>query len=120
MTGQSGTYEGCKPTLLYPLPADSLMARSPSHKSEITGLQHDLQGFMQEANVAGVPADLAAYVRLVDQLLRHWQQQVAVAIKFYDVYFRTLRIADVAEERATPAAVSVGWRWFRQLSPPRR
>lgn len=107
MTGQSGTYEGCKPTLLYPLPADSLMARSPSHKSEITGLQHDLQGFMQEANVAGVPADLAAYVRLVDQLLRHWQRQGAVAIKFYDVFSY---IADSRRGRGTSDPSSCfGW-----------
>jgi uncharacterized protein len=87
-------------TLLYPLPAGHLMARSPRHKSDITDLQHDLRGFLKEANLTAVPADLAAYIRFIDQTLRSWHKEGAVAVKFFDAYLRTLRIADVPEARA--------------------
>ncbi len=40
-------------TLLYPLPADHLMARSPSHKADIAEAQKDLQGFLTEADLPG-------------------------------------------------------------------
>ncbi len=87
-------------TLLYPLPADHLMARSPSHKADITGAQKDLQGFLRDARLTAAPPDLAAYVRFIDDTLRRWQKQGAVAVKFYDAYLRTLRIADVPETQA--------------------
>jgi predicted TIM-barrel fold metal-dependent hydrolase len=87
-------------TLLYPLPADRLMARSPSHTADITEAQKDLQGFIAEAGLPAVPADLSGYVRFVDDTLRRWQKQGAVAVKFWDAYLRTLRIADVPEARA--------------------
>jgi hypothetical protein len=87
-------------TLLYPLPADHLMARSPGHKADITDLQRDLRGFLKEADLTAVPADLNAYIGFVDQTLRRWQQQGAVAVKFFDAYLRTLRIAEVPEARA--------------------
>jgi uncharacterized protein len=87
-------------TLLYPLPADHLMARSPGHKDDISRLQRDLQGFLKEADLTALPPDLTAYVRFIDQTLRHWQKQGAVAVKFFDAYLRTLRIADVSETRA--------------------
>ncbi len=87
-------------TLLYPLPADQLMARSPSHKTDIAEAQQDLQGLLTEAGLRAMPADLAGYVRFVDDTLRRWQKQGAVAVKFWDAYLRTLRIADVPEARA--------------------
>jgi hypothetical protein len=87
-------------TLLYPLPADHLMARSPSHKEDIAEAQKDLQGFLTEAGFPGVPADLPGYVRFINDTLRRWQKQGAVAVKFYDAYLRTLRIADVPETQA--------------------
>jgi predicted TIM-barrel fold metal-dependent hydrolase len=87
-------------TLLYPLPADHLMARSPSHKGDIAGAQKDLHGFLTDAGLTAIPADLAAYVRFIDDTLRRWQKQGAVAVKFYDAYLRTLRIADVPEAQA--------------------
>ena len=86
--------------LLYPLPADHLMARSPSHKADIEEAQQDLQGFLTEAGLPGAPADLSGYVRFIDDTLRRWQKQGAVAVKFYDAYLRTLRIADVPETQA--------------------
>jgi uncharacterized protein len=87
-------------TLLYPLPADHLMARSPSHKTDIAEAQKDLQGFLTEAGLPAAPADLSGYVRFIDDTLRRWQKQGAVAVKFWDAYLRTLRIADVPETRA--------------------
>lgn len=88
-------------TLLYPLRADHLMARSPSHEADITAAQKDLQRFLKEAGVSGIPPDLTAYLRFIDDTLRRWQKQGAVAVKFYDAYLRTLRIADVPEARAS-------------------
>lgn len=87
-------------TLLYPLPANHLMERSPSHKTDITKAQHDLQAFLKEGGLAESPADLPSYIRFVDATLRRWQQQGAVGIKFWDAYLRTLRIADVPERQA--------------------
>jgi uncharacterized protein len=87
-------------TLLYPLPADHLMARSPSHKTDIAEAQKDLQGFLTEAGLPAAPADLSGHVRFIDDTLRRWQKQGAVAVKFWDAYLRTLRIADVPETRA--------------------
>lgn len=86
--------------LLYPLPADHLMARSPSHKTDIADIQKDLQGVLEGARFTAVPPDLTGYVRFVDDTLRRWQKQGAVAVKFIDAYFRTLRIADVPEPKA--------------------
>ena len=87
-------------TLLYPLPAEHLMARSPGHREDISDIQQDLQRFLTEGGAPAIPPDLTAYVRFVDDTLRRWQKQGAVAVKFYDAYLRTLRIADVPEAQA--------------------
>ena len=87
-------------TLLYPLPADHLMARSPSHKADIAEAHKELQRFLTEAGLPAAPADLSGYVRFIDDTLRRWQKQGAVAVKFWDAYLRTLRIADVPETQA--------------------
>jgi len=86
--------------LLYPLAADHLMARSPSHKADITEAQENLQTSFRETDLNSAPADLLGYVRFVDATLRRWQRQGAVGIKFWDAYLRTLRIADVPESQA--------------------
>lgn len=88
-------------TLLYPLPADALMARSPTHKTDIANVQNQLHGFLKGAGIDAVPRDLAGYLRVVGDMVRRWQQQGAVAVKFQDAYLRTLRIADVPETRAS-------------------
>ena len=88
-------------TLLYPLPAEHLMSRSPSHQTTITNLQKDLQRFLQEGDFGSVPKDLAGYVRVMNTLLGRWQKQGAVAVKFQEAYRRTLRIADVPEGQAS-------------------
>jgi predicted TIM-barrel fold metal-dependent hydrolase len=88
-------------TLLYPLPAERLKERSPSHDRDISEIQADLRRFLKESGREELPADLPGYVRFVDETLRSWQAQGAVAVKFWDAYLRTLRIADVPEARAT-------------------
>jgi predicted TIM-barrel fold metal-dependent hydrolase len=87
-------------TLLYPLPADSLMARSPKHQSGTAAIQKNLAVFMKEAGRDGPPADLPGYVRFVDETLARWRDHGAVAVKFWDAYLRTLVFEDVPEERA--------------------
>lgn len=86
--------------LMFPLPADRLMERSPVHKDGIAEAQSDLRGFLKEAGLGRSPGDLPAYVRFLDETLRRWQREGAVGIKFWDAYLRTLRIADVPASQA--------------------
>jgi predicted TIM-barrel fold metal-dependent hydrolase len=76
------------------------MERSPSHEQDIGEAQKDLLRFLAETGVGAVPADLPGYLRFVDNTLSRWQKEGAVAVKFFDAYLRTLRIADVPEARA--------------------
>jgi hypothetical protein len=87
-------------TLLYPLPAEHLMERSPAHRTGIAGVQERLTGLLGKVELREAPRDLAGYVRFIDAVLRRWQTDTAVAVKFWDAYLRTLRIADVDEQRA--------------------
>ena len=87
--------------LLYPLPAEHLMALSPSHKTDISEAQKYLHGLFKEANLVEQQLDLPTYIRFVNDTLRRWQTQGAVGIKFWDAYLRTLRIADVPASEAT-------------------
>jgi hypothetical protein len=85
---------------LYPVAAPHLMERSPSHDADIAEAQKDLHRFLAEANLKTVPSDLPGYVKFVDDTLSRWQTEGAVAVKFWEAYLRTLRIADVPEQRA--------------------
>jgi predicted TIM-barrel fold metal-dependent hydrolase len=85
---------------LYPLPATHLMERSPSHEQNIPQIQKDLQRYFAEDGVGTAPGDLSGYVRFVDETLSRWQKEGAVAVKFGEAYYRTLRILDVPESRA--------------------
>jgi hypothetical protein len=87
-------------TLLYPLPATRLKERSPSHDRGISKIQTDLRRFLKESGREELPEDLPGYLRFIDATLRSWQAEGAVAVKFWDAYLRTLRIADVPESRA--------------------
>ncbi len=86
--------------LLYPLPAEALMARSPRHRTDITSVQSNLKRFLNEAGLGDLPQDLAGYLAFVDRTLSRWKDQGAVAVKFWDAYLRTLVFEDVPEERA--------------------
>jgi uncharacterized protein len=83
------------------LPAEHLVARSPSHKADIEEAQKHLDRLFKEANLNEPPLDLQTYIGFVDDTLRRWQKQGAVGIKFWDAYLRTLRIADVPTNEAT-------------------
>ena len=85
---------------LYPLPALHLMERSPAHKRDIGDLQKDLRRGLEDAGLGAAPADLPSYVKFVDTTLSRWQKEGAVAVKFWEAYVRTLRIADVPASRA--------------------
>lgn len=89
--------------LLYPLPADALVARSSGHRDDIGAAQKHLRIFMRELNVADVPGELSEYLALISRVLTSWKQQGAVAIKFWDAYLRTLVFEDVPD--ATAAAL---------------
>jgi hypothetical protein len=86
--------------LLYPLPAEALMKRSPKHRTGIQEIQVALKRFLVESGLDAVPADLTAYVAFVEATLTRWKQQGAVAVKFWDAYLRTLDFEDVSAERA--------------------
>lgn len=87
-------------TLLYPLPAAHLMERSPGHREDIAEMQEELNGLLKDAGLREASRDLAGYLRFIDAVLRRWQGEGAVAVKFTEAYLRTLRIADVDEQRA--------------------
>jgi hypothetical protein len=86
--------------LLYPLPAEALMVRSPKHRSGITDIQANLKRFLSEAGLSEAPRDLAGYARFVEGTLSRWKEQGAVGVKFWDAYLRTLVFQDIPEERA--------------------
>jgi predicted TIM-barrel fold metal-dependent hydrolase len=76
------------------------MSRSPTHQEDIADAQKDLHGILGEAGLTAAPADLPAYLTFVDETLARWKKEGAVAVKFLEAYFRTLRIADVPAPRA--------------------
>ena len=86
--------------LLYPLPADALMARSPGHRTDITNARKAGRRFLAEAGLAEPPADLAGYVAFMEKTFDRWKEQGAVGVKLWDAYLRTLVFEDVPEERA--------------------
>src|SRR5262245_15417038 len=86
---------------LYPLPAQHLVERSPAHQRAVPDIQKELQRHFADSGLNGVPADLPGYLQFVDSVLSRWQNEGAVAVKFTEAYFRTLRIADIPESRAS-------------------
>ena len=59
-----------------------------------------LQRYEKQENLAGIPADLAAYESFVRQTLADNQKKGAVAMKFEVAYFRSLYFADPPREKA--------------------
>jgi predicted TIM-barrel fold metal-dependent hydrolase len=85
---------------LYPVPATHLMQRSPSHQRDIGAAQKELQQILKDQGHSALPADLTVYSKFVEEALSRWKKEGAVAVKFADAYYRTLRIADIPESRA--------------------
>jgi hypothetical protein len=88
-------------TLLYPLPAESLMARSSGHRRDIAAIQKKLHRFLSEDGLTEPPPDLTRYLAFIERTLSRWKQQGVVAVKFWDAYLRTLVFEDVPESRAS-------------------
>ena len=65
--------------LLYPVPAQHLIKRSPSHKQDIDEAQTELQRILKDAGHATAPADLTSYSKFVDAALSRWKNEGAVA-----------------------------------------
>ena len=87
-------------TLLFPLPAEALKARSPRHERNIAQRQELLRRRLAEGGLDAAPADLPAYLDFLDRDLARLKERGAVAVKFWDAYLRTLAFEDVPAERA--------------------
>ena len=81
-------------TLLFPLPGEGFV-RSRGDAANLTRTQAELNAFLSEVGFSAVPARLDQYLDAVDRVLRHWRDEGAVAVKFFDAYMRTLQFADV-------------------------
>ena len=85
-------------TLLAPLPGAGLAAGRPHVGWYLETSQSQLRTLWaaeRQGGAVGPPATLAAYLAFCDRRLSQIQQQGAVAVKLYDAYYRSLRIADV-------------------------
>jgi predicted TIM-barrel fold metal-dependent hydrolase len=87
-------------TLIYPLRADQLMARSPMHRKDITFVQGRLQELLETRGMTEVPGSLNEYLVFVEDVLAEWMSDGAVGIKFLEAYVRTLLFEDVAADDA--------------------
>ncbi|MBL8520176.1 MAG: amidohydrolase family protein [Betaproteobacteria bacterium] len=87
-------------TLLVPFGSPSLAARSPSVASYVErSLRLNGEARKAEGDDA-LPPTLDAYLQFIDRRLAQFKAQGAVALKFSDAYYRTLRIADTPRARA--------------------
>ena len=95
--GRQLRWVGTISTLLAPLPGAGLAAGRPHVGWYLETSQSQLRAFWaaEGQGSAGPPASLAAYLAFCDRRVAQMQQQGAVAVKLYDAYYRSLRIADV-------------------------
>lgn len=96
--GRQLRWVGVVSTLLAPLPGAGLAAGRPNVGWYLENSQTQLRALWAadgQGAGAGPPASLAAYLAFCDRRLAQMQQQGAVAVKLYDAYYRSLRIADV-------------------------
>jgi predicted TIM-barrel fold metal-dependent hydrolase len=87
-------------TLLVPLPAAALEARSPMARDDVVAARRHLLELLRDDQARGVPATLDGYLAFVGRQLRRWRSGGAVAVKFYEAYHRTLRFEEVPLGRA--------------------
>lgn len=91
--------------LLYPLPAEALMARSPFHEANMLDIRARLPRWLADVGLSAAgptepPPDLDGYLAFVEQILVRWRAAGAVGIKFWDAYLRSLRFDDTPREEA--------------------
>ncbi len=97
--GRQLRWVGTISTLLAPLPGSGLAVGRPHVGWYLETSQSQLRAFWAaegQGTVNGPPASLTAYLAFCDRRLVQMQQQGAVAVKLYDAYYRSLRIADVS------------------------
>jgi hypothetical protein len=87
-------------TFLYPLPANSLVTRSPLDRENIESSQSDLRRFLRDDGSEELPGNLDGYLALIGRSLERWRGQGAVALKFDDAYLRTLLFSEVPRDEA--------------------
>ena len=87
-------------TLLVPLPAEALEARSPMARQDVAAARRHLLELLHEDEARGVPATLDGYLAFVRRQLLRWRTEGAVAVKLYEAYHRTLRFEKVSVGRA--------------------
>lgn len=101
-------------TLLIPFGSPSLAARSPAVASYVDrSLKVNSEAWKAD-NSGEPPATLDDYLKHLDRRLALYKEQGAVALKFTDAYYRTLRIANTPKARAE-AIYAAGLK-----SPPER
>lgn len=95
--GRQLRWVGTISTLLAPLPGAGLAAGRPHVGWYLETSQSQLRAFWaaEGSGSADPPASLAAYLAFCDRRMAQMQQQGAVAVKLYDAYYRSLRMADV-------------------------
>ncbi len=86
---------------LFPLDNGALHRESPDTSVSVTGAEHLLRRYREEAGVAALPRDLAGYLRrVITPTLERLRGQGAVAVKFEANYIRPLAFAAVGEADA--------------------
>ena len=87
-------------SLLYPLPAEALMPRSPMHEEDFAFVQGRLQGLLADRRMSEVPSSLDDYLVFADDVVARWKEQGALGVKFFEAYVRTLLFEDVPVDEA--------------------
>jgi len=81
--------------LLYPLPAQAVMARSAMHEEDFGFVQGRLQDLLDDRGMSEVPSTIDDYLVFADDAEARWKEQHAVGIKFFEAYVRSLLFEDV-------------------------
>ena len=87
-------------SLLYPLPAEALMARSSTQEEDFAFVQGRLQELLDDRGMSEAPSTFDDYLTFADDVVARWKDQGAVGIKFFEAYVRILLFEDVPLEEA--------------------
>jgi hypothetical protein len=87
-------------SFLFPLENRDQTGKNPDMGVYIPLQEKVLHRYMQQENVSGLPADLAAYEAFVRQTVTDNQKKGGVAMKFEAAYFRSLYFSDPPREKA--------------------
>ncbi len=85
---------------LFPLNNDAAKAKDPEHKAFISREEVLLKGYLQGAQLRGLPPTFDDYLTFVSHTLASWKANGAVAVKFELAYLRDLQIGNPQRENA--------------------